>query len=578
MPFGLYVARVSVRRSGFRRGVRLIKKCARAFLFVTIGIAFSACAHLASPVPSDRIWQSDPREPVWVRHPPGPSSSFFYLVREGVSAGGDLQAAKSAEKRVAVFLAERFRTFQVRLSAAERERLILGWMHGMKAKKGPLLVIDRWGYAKKTDPDNPFFLESHVWVLVKVPADLIPSLRKRYSVQDRTLLRRIDRTHVRLNAAIARKNGFSVLVFLAQNRAAFRRIHSFRSFSGGESRLMNDIYLGESDLRAQFLATVNVAPIPSVPIPIPIRTGPFRAFNLPLSATFSTGKGPVPLSHVRPVLEIRPRPDHDPFPPIPLYQRGQGGVRKIPIRWTAIVWTSDLERFQRELARRKLLYDCPETDRRGMTVCRIRQVPNFTSGSRIDMGLEAGSDESRPYTGSLNKILSRVRSRVAILQEDSRYLHRLRIRVQAQGIHMAASVKKTLERALVKKGYLLASADDPGGLDGLRTATLFVRLSSSSREHTLPGGTVVVEMRIRYKASVLGQEETLLWDSRGSVTDVGFDAEEAFREAADSLSGRISNALAPDLWPRPERPDLSRYRTLRYSILDGLALCSGEPS
>lgn len=572
MPFGLRVSIGCVRRTG-SPGARLIKKCAWAFLFGAIGIAFSACAHLASPVPSDRVWQSGPREPVWIRHPPGPAGPFFYIVREGVSDRGDLTATENAKRRIAVFLTDRFRRFQVRLSPTERERLILGWMHGMETKKGPLLAIDRWGYRKKTDPNNPSFLESHVWVLVKVPTDLIASLRERYSVQDRALLRRIDRTHARLNVAIARKNGFSILLFLAQNRDSFRGIHSFRSFSGRDSKHLNDIFLRESDLLGQFLETVKVAPSPFVPIPIPIRMSPFRVFDLPLTTTFSTGKSPVPLSHVRPVLAIRPLPDHAPFPPLPLYQRGQG-VRKAPIRWTALVWASDLDRFQSEVSRRKFAYDCPGTNRRGKTVCRIRQMPVLASASRIDMGLETGSGKGRTFPGSMNRILARVRSRVAILREDSRYLHRLKIRLQVPGTRLAASVRKSLERALVEKGYLLASADDTGR----RIATLSVRLFSRSRGHTLSGGTVVVELRIRYKASVLGQNGTLLWESRGFVTDVGFDAEEALREAADSLSGRVSNALDPDLWPRSDSPDLSGYRTLRYPILDGLALCSGESS
>jgi hypothetical protein len=540
---------------------------ARAWLFVAAGIALSACAHMEPSLSSARVWQSESREPVWVRHPPGPSGGSFYLVREGVSLQNDARAEMKARKSVSVFLVDRLRSAQFRLSVEKRNGLIRTWMGGMETKAGPLLVSDRFAYRERSRSGQ---LESHVWILAKIPSGLISSLKERYSAKDRETMRLIDRIHARLNRAIGLRQGFTILRLLSRNRDAFGRIHSFRSFSHEESRHLSDLYFEESEYLSQFLETAEVVPPRSVRLPIPVRVNPFRAFDLSLKTSFSIGKSSVLLPYVRPVLTIRPIPEPDPYPPLVLYQRGRG-VRDSPVRWTALLWGSDLARFQKDLLHRTLAYECPSTDGTGRTVCRIRQMPIVASGSRFDIGLERGSG-SRP--DGLDRILAKVRSRVPIFPEDERYLHRLILRVVAQDASLESSTDKILTRALSIKGYRLGSE----AAASESTATLLLRLRPRVGRHVLPDGTEVVDMRIEYVASVVGSRGGILWKRRGHVLDAGLSREEAFSDAVDALAARISGMLDPDLWPRPKTADLSRFRTLRYPVLDGLALCSGETS
>lgn len=540
---------------------------AKTWIFVAAGVALSACAHLEPSISSARVWQSESREPVWVRHPPGPSGGSFYLVREGMSLRDFAHAEMKARKAVSVFLADRLRSAQFRLSDEKRNGLIRTWVRGMETNSGPLLASDRFAYRERSRSGQ---LEIHVWILAKVPSGLISSLKKRYSAKDRETMRRIDRTHARLNRAIGLGEGFSILRLLSRNRDAFGRIHSFRSFSPEEARHLSDVYFEESEFLAQFLETAEVVPPRSVRLPLPVRVSSFRAFDLSLKASFSIGKSTVLLPYVRPVLAIRPIPNPDPYPPLLLYQRGQG-VRNSPVRWTALLWGSDLARYRRALLRRTLAYECPSTDRSGRTVCRIHRMPVVASGSRFDIGLERGR-MNRP--DGLDRILDKVRSRITILPEDDRYLHRLALRIVARNASLKFTAERNLTRTLSLKGYRLGS----GGPSSDSTATLVLRLRSRVGRHVLPDGTEVVEMRIEYVASVFDSRGGILWKRRGHVSDAGLSREEAFSEAVDTLSARISGMLSPDLWPSPKPKDLSRFRTLRYPVLDGLALCSSENS
>ena len=549
----------------------------RAFIFLGVFFVLAGCARIVSQGSQGRIWQSDPREPVWVTHSLPPAKGAIFLAGSGTSAKGRRFARKEAIRKLADSLLRTLESSGMNFTAPAREKLLARFEQSLDRKKtGPLVVEDRWEYKILPNPDDPFHVECHAWVLARVSVHFLNDVRHGLTVEDRERFRRIGERHRRIIRLLERSDGTKALLLLSRNRRSFSRIHSEHSFSKASLRRFVMLYRNEASLWGQFLETVEIRSGSSSSLPIRVSLHPFRSFSFPVRIRFRISGVWHALSGFRPGLSLEPLPEKLPFPPVPIYRR-TGNVRHMPFRSAILWWAGDLGRYGQAERKNILASSCTVSSSDGVSVCHVRSVPEVLPDSSFRIVLEPAATENSAR--ELTRVIERVPGHIPLHFLGRRATHVLDLRVIANfagipGKNTLSAFKTTLEKNLARDRFRIVRTASSPGLANVLGISLFRAKTMSLR---VPSATIVV-LTVPYRADVRDPSGNFLWERKGEARGAGFGVSEAWKDALSSLERSIPQRLDQLLWPISRGRSTDFFWSIRIPLLDGRAFCQEESS
>ncbi|MHB1286240.1 MAG: hypothetical protein ACYCYP_06720 [Leptospirales bacterium] len=557
-------------------------------------LVLSGCARIIQEKSQNRIWQSAPREPVWVHHALPPSQGSVFLVGSGRSESGRRSAREKAIGMLADSLVRTLESSGMRFTMRERAKLLGRFVEDLdRGKKGPLFIKDEWKYEYLPNSDDPFHVESRAWILADVSVRFLDGVRHELMSQDRERFRQIRMRHRKIVKLLGQFDGTEALLLLARNLRTFSRIHfenSFPKSSLGEFVLL---YRNEASLWGQFLETVEIRPVARDFLPIQVSLYPFRPFRFPLKIKFRIAGVWHGLSGFRPMLFLEPLPEKLPFPPVPIYKRSND-VSRTPFTASMFWWAGDLGRYVKSQKYNILVSDCSVSSAGGISTCRITRVPDVSTKGFFKIVLVPGS--SGGSDPDLDRVVGRISGRIPL-----KFLHRranhpldLRVEIQVPGAlkgKVGDVFRRTLEKNLLLKEFIMsrtsAGADSPKRLDQkvLRSAlhprpvsVLTIRLFRERiRSVSIPSAMIVV-LWIPYQVDVRDALGHILWQRKGEAKGTGIGIAEARVDALDGLEKDIPDKLDKLLWPLSIGKNWDFFWSTRTSLLNGLAFCQDESS
>ncbi|MHB1606499.1 MAG: hypothetical protein ACYCTV_08945 [Leptospirales bacterium] len=556
----------------------------RTFFSLACLFMLAGCASLSTSTAQDHIWQSDPREPVWVYHSLPPVNGNIFVVQSGISFNGVRNARKIAVRKVAGFLLDRLKSFGMKFTDAGERRLRRRFETEIEQNRRSLALKDHWEYKRLPNSDNPFRVESHAWVLVGVSVHFLTRLRHELMIQDRERFRRIQTRHSRTLRLLKRFDGTSALLLLSHNFQSFQKIHSERSFSGSGLRMFVKVYRNEASLWGQFLETIHIRSEYSESSPLNVPLHPFHPFSFPVRVGFKISGIWHSLSGFRPVLFLEPLPEKFPFPPVPIYQRKEHGF-SMPYREAFLWWTGDLVRYEESEGKNVLVSSCTLTSKNGVSMCHVARLPDVLPGSKFRIVFYPGGKV--PFSPKLDRAMRRVPGHFPIRFQGRRESHVLELRVVGRSMGIARGsnerdFRKSLGQLLSLKGFQVrpkghVQKNRQKGLPVNQPDVLTVRIFPEKiRRSTIHSATIVLT-KVPYDASVRNPMGELLWEKKGEMEGVGMGFPEARKDALDGLKTSVSRWLDADLWPifgKKNGDDF--FWTMRKSLLDGQAVCEKE--
>ncbi len=552
--------------------------------------AFSGCARL-SPGPSQTdIWRSTEREPVWIRHDLPPGDGFVYLKASASSRTNRGDAREKARGSLADMLVGRFVSEGFHFTDRSRRSFYRRLLGDIASDHGPLRVVDSWETKTLPNPANPFLVERHAWILVRAPADFVSSLGKELQTVDRERFRRIRSRHRKIYREMKKEDGTEPLLLLAENRRAFRSIHSRKSLSRDNLRQFDRYVKSEYALWSEFAGSATVRSVHfgrrhPMRIPLPLE----RPTLFLLEARFKMAKRRYPLQNFDPRLSLSPVLSLLPFPPPPILWRGKD-VSSSPYRLLSLYWSADLGWYDRYKEKNRLVYRCLPTSLSGTSQCHVYRWPLAGESSILHVRFKPVKKDE----GNLLKqdVAKKVHGRFPVRFPGPRGRHPLMVLVQPEssgrpnGPRLAARIRflDLLKNDLSGKGFLIV----PSGGQSVADASSSIKLHQPFRltiRWRFPkglskslGGSSFVVRQIVWNASVSDPRGIMLWNARGNLSGAGVGEEEALNEAMNGLRKTLAEKLSRLLWVRPaELPD-DRFVVMRMSLLDGRAYCGEEES
>ena len=575
--------RVSDQADFRRAGFDCLMHLTRPLLPFLILLVLSGCANLVPSKPLDRIWQSDPREPVWVHHSLPPVNGSIFLVQSGISFEGRQSARTMAIRKVAKSLLDRLQSSGIKFTVSERRRLQERFESEIEESRKTLVLKDQWEYKTLPDSGNPFHVESHAWVLVSLSVHFLSRIRQELMHQDRERFRRIRNRHSLALRLLKRYDWTGALLLFSQNLQAFQKIHSEHSFSSSSLRMFLRVYRNEASLWGQFLETVKIRPETSEVSPLQVELHPFHPFSFPIRIEFSISGMHHSLSGFRPVLSLEPLPGKLPFPPVPIYLRKDHSY-PMAYRASFLWWSGDLVRYEESERKNVLTSSCTLSSSTGVSWCSVARLPDVLPGSSFRVVLRSGVNKS--MSRKLEQAMKRVPGHFPIQFLGRRKRHTLLLRVLPKHFPKNTKTseidfKKSLGHFLSLngfrveiKGYLQTKRRKSSDL--FQKDVLTVRIFPEKiRVSAIPSATIVL-LKVPYDAYVRDRNGETLWERKGESEGVGIGRTEARKDALDGLKSVISVSLDALLWSASEEKKGDFFWTMRRSLLDGQAFCEKE--
>lgn len=551
------------------------------------------CARLETASGPHAVWQSAPREPVWVRHALPPAKGNVYLVASAKSRASRREALGKARAKLAETLVTRLEEAGFHFTPASRGTLLEEFRGEMSNRKGPLVLEDFWEYETQPDGRNPFLLERHAWILVRAPVDFLRKVKERLGARDRWRFRRIRNRHLRLLRLLKKEDGTPALLLLAKNRHSFQEIHSLASLPQGDRNRYARILKEEYGLWSQFLGSSSVhSPFTEGhPLRVTNATGERTTFSL--DARFRDNVRSHAISGFVPVLSLRPVLPLLPFPPPPILWRGDG-VKNSPYRALSLYWSADLGWYGQYRIKNRLLYRCSRTAGDGESRCYVDRWPASGKRSLVHVGLAPGGNISDAMVARV--IANKVHDRFPVLFPGPRGTHRLDLFVsmdppfhgKKRGPEENTDFLKKFLSDLSREGFLVRAAENQHVPVNRNTfqkhrndsseALLLLHWHPLGSRSRMMGDNTLVVRKIGWNAEVRDGGGNVLWGAAGKLSGAGLSDKEALGEALDLLGKKVSGALSRLLWVRPmEAPD-DRFMVMRASLLDSRAFCREDVS
>ncbi len=566
-----------------------------ALILVGFVLVLSGCARIVQEDSQNRIWQSSPREPVWVQHALPPSQGSVFLVGSGSSVNGRRSAREKAIRMVADSLVRTLTSSGIRFTERERGKLLDRLVQDLdREKKGPLFVKDEWKFEYLPDPDDPFHIEYRAWILADVSVHFLDGVRHELMREDQERFRRIKRRHRQIVRLLEQFDGTGALLLLSRNRRTFSRIHFDHSFTKRSFNEFVLLYRNEASLWGQFLETVEIQHVGRNSLPIRVPLYPFRPFQFPLKIKFRIAGVWHGLSGFRPVFSLEPLPEKLPFPPVPIYRRNNE-ASPTPITGAMLWWAGDLGRYAWSQKKNILVSDCSVSSAGGISTCRITRVPDVFTKGFFKIVLAPGSSVESDL--DLNRVVGRITGRIPLKFLHRRANHPLDIRVdrnvsEALKGKLGTGFRRSLEDNLAMKEFILSRPPGSGpalpkrhdqkvlhsAFQSRPVSVLTIRLFRERiRSASIPSAMIVV-LWIPYRVDVRDSMGHVLWERIGEAKGSGIGIAEARGDALDGLEKSIPDKLDKLLWPLSVGEQWDFFWSTRTSLLNGLVFCQDESS